>query len=253
MPSLRPLARPMVAMLASAWLLAGCQAPAPLPYTQQFDEHTGATVTTVASPIVYYADAPDLAVNARDYVSVWAFEVKENAVRRLYLACELWSTIDRTRVPGIAPLPQPKQVNLRVDDIAVPLRVAGDDLQKIGLGRWPFPDSWSPGIDAVVDWGGGRVYFFKRDQFMRYEIGPEGLKFVAQSLTDRAPAARRIRRGAVVRIVETKANQPLGANFTLFADQVSMSAEEPKAEGDKGKGKATNQRARQARAGGAKP
>jgi type IV pilus assembly protein PilN len=54
-------------------------------------------------------------------------------------------------------------------------------------------------------------------------------------------------------IVETKANQPLGANFTLFADQVSMSAEEPKAEGDKGKGKATNQRARQARAGGAKP
>lgn len=41
----------------------------------------------------------------------------------------------------------------------------------------------------------------------RYEITGDGLKFVAQSLTERAPAARRIRRGAVVRIVETKANQ----------------------------------------------
>lgn len=141
MPSLRPFSRSIAGLLAGACLLAGCQAPAPLPYTQQFDEHTGATVTTVAAPIVYYADAPDLAVNARDYVSVWAFEVKENAVRRLYLACELWSTIDRTRVPGIAPLPLPKQVNLRVDGIAVPLRVAGDDLPKIGLGRWPFPQA----------------------------------------------------------------------------------------------------------------
>lgn len=133
--------RPVAALLATAWLLASCEAPAPMPYTQQFDEHTGSTVTTVAAPIVYYADAPDLAVNARDYVSVWAFEVKENAVRRLYLACELWSTIDRTRVPGIAPLPQPSQVTLRVDDIAVPLRVVGDDLQRIGLGHWPFPEA----------------------------------------------------------------------------------------------------------------
>ena len=54
-------------------------------------------------------------------------------------------------------------------------------------------------------------------------------------------------------IVETKPNQPLGANFTLFADQVSMPAEGPKAEGGKDKGKATNQRARQARAEGGKP
>jgi hypothetical protein len=57
-------------------------------------------------------------------------------------------------------------------------RFTGDELDK-GYplpiaGRWPFPDSWSSGIDAAVDWGGGRVYFFKRDQFMRYEIGADG-------------------------------------------------------------------------------
>ena len=36
-------------------------------------------------------------------------------------------------------------------------------------------------------------------------------------------------------IVETKANQPLGANFTLFAEQVAVS-DDTKAEGDAGKG-----------------
>lgn len=59
-------------------------------------------------------------------------------------------------------------------------------------------------------------------------------------------------------IVETKPNQPLGANFTLFADQVSVSAEEAsEAKGAKaGKGgkpgkddpKANGKRARQASA-----
>lgn len=54
-------------------------------------------------------------------------------------------------------------------------------------------------------------------------------------------------------IVETKANQPLGANFTLFADQVSVAADdakEAKAGGKGGKGdpKANGKRARQASA-----
>ncbi|MCU0759536.1 MAG: PilN domain-containing protein [Steroidobacteraceae bacterium] len=60
-------------------------------------------------------------------------------------------------------------------------------------------------------------------------------------------------------IVETKANQPLGANFTLFADQVSVAAEDAKvaAEGKgkkaKGKDDAKGKRARQASAEGATP
>ncbi|MFT3801335.1 MAG: penicillin-binding protein 1A [Burkholderiaceae bacterium] len=39
------------------------------------------------------------------------------------------------------------------------------------------------------------------------EVGPDGLKFAAISLTDKVPAARRIRPGAVVRVVETKPGQ----------------------------------------------
>jgi type IV pilus assembly protein PilN len=52
-------------------------------------------------------------------------------------------------------------------------------------------------------------------------------------------------------IVETKPNQPLGANFTLFADQVSTAADD--AAKDKGKDKAKGKRARQASAEGAAP
>lgn len=141
----RPAAtRRTLAALGAALLLAGCASVPTSPYTQSFDEHTGSTVTTVVTPLVYFADAPDLAVNARDYVSVWAFEVKENAVRRLFLACELWSTIDRTRVPGIPALPKPTQVTLRIDDVAVPLRVVGGELQLVGLERWPFAEPQHP-------------------------------------------------------------------------------------------------------------
>jgi len=52
-------------------------------------------------------------------------------------------------------------------------------------------------------------------------------------------------------IVETKPGQVLGANFTLFADQVSTVADD--AAKDKGDGKAKGKRARQANAGGATP
>lgn len=52
-------------------------------------------------------------------------------------------------------------------------------------------------------------------------------------------------------IVETKPNQPLGANFTLFADQVSTAADD--AAKEKGKDKAKGKRARQASAEGATP
>jgi type IV pilus assembly protein PilN len=50
-------------------------------------------------------------------------------------------------------------------------------------------------------------------------------------------------------IVETKPNQPLGANFTLFADQVSTAADDAAKDKDKAKGK----RARQASAESATP
>ncbi len=54
-------------------------------------------------------------------------------------------------------------------------------------------------------------------------------------------------------IVETKANQPLGASFTLFADQVSTAADDAAKDKATGKDKPKAKPARQASAGGATP
>jgi dienelactone hydrolase len=42
-------------------------------------------------------------------------------------------------------------------------------------GNWPgFPPHWSSGIDAAVDWGGGRFYFFKEREYLRYDASRDG-------------------------------------------------------------------------------
>src|SRR5262249_28652989 len=41
-------------------------------------------------------------------------------------------------------------------------------------GRWPgFPPEFESGIDAEVMWNNGKVYFFKKDQYLRYDIASD--------------------------------------------------------------------------------
>ena len=43
-------------------------------------------------------------------------------------------------------------------------------------GRWPgFTVSFAAGVDASVVWPGGKVYFFKGAQFIRYDIAADGV------------------------------------------------------------------------------
>lgn len=38
-------------------------------------------------------------------------------------------------------------------------------------GNWPqWPAAWNSGINAAVNWGDGKAYFFKGDQYLRYDI-----------------------------------------------------------------------------------
>jgi Hemopexin/Papain family cysteine protease len=38
-------------------------------------------------------------------------------------------------------------------------------------GNWPgFPAAWASGFDAAINWGNGKVYFFKGNEYLRYDI-----------------------------------------------------------------------------------
>ena len=62
-------------------------------------------------------------------------------------------------------------------------------------------------LTAVVLAADARKVKVTRGRDAVYEIGPEGLKFVASALSEKAPAAKRIRPGAVVRIAQSKPGQ----------------------------------------------
>lgn len=54
-------------------------------------------------------------------------------------------------------------------DKGYPKKVGGKDANNRPL--WPgLPENFKTGIDAVVNWGNGKVYFFKGGEYVRYDI-----------------------------------------------------------------------------------
>lgn len=66
---------------------------------QHFDEKTGANVTSVTQPMVFYRERPWLASNTRDYVYLGPIEVSRSGKRSYLLWLGIWSTIDRLGLP----------------------------------------------------------------------------------------------------------------------------------------------------------
>lgn len=85
-------------MLAACALIAAC-APLPRGPQQVLDARTGASLLVVSSPIVLARERRDVAVRARDYLTLVAAESDESGQRRLVLVAHRWSTID-TRAAG---------------------------------------------------------------------------------------------------------------------------------------------------------
>jgi len=80
---------------------------------EYLDPVTAMTVRLVAQPLIYAREVPELAVNARDYLSVGPVELNNMGTRRYYLALVAWSTIDRDRSGAALPaLPERVEVSL---------------------------------------------------------------------------------------------------------------------------------------------
>ncbi len=114
------------------------------PVYEYLDEQTAATVTTALEPLIFARERPDLAVNARDYVSLVPIEVNRSGERRYYWFGYLWSTIDRR--DGETPLAQGDQLVLLADDRPIALQAASGAMRELGIARGPLK---RPGRAAV--------------------------------------------------------------------------------------------------------
>ena len=90
-------------LLIAVLLSAGCTLP-PVEPLVVLDERTGASLTVVDQPLVLARERRDVAVQARDYLTLVAAELNVSGARRLVWVAHQWSTID-TRVTGFQPVP----------------------------------------------------------------------------------------------------------------------------------------------------
>ncbi len=104
---------------------------------EYLDEKTAATVTVTERSFVFSRERTDLAVNARDYLSLAPIMVNRAGQRAYFWSGYLWSTIDRR---DGAPVFDPEATLVLLAD-GRPIRLAGDGraVREHGIGRAPTP------------------------------------------------------------------------------------------------------------------
>lgn len=122
--------------LAAALLLGGC-AGENSRISEYLDPQTAVTIRALAAPLLFAHDAPELAANTRDYLSLGLVEVNNMGARKHYLAVVSWSTIDRARV-GVAAAPVPERIELPFGSRVRELAPASHEPRSLGIGGRPF-------------------------------------------------------------------------------------------------------------------
>ncbi|HUO81194.1 MAG TPA: hypothetical protein VMU00_13715 [Steroidobacteraceae bacterium] len=121
---------------AAALLLGGCAAEQPRVH-EYLDPQTAVTIRTLAAPLMFAHEAPELAANARDYLSLGVVEVDNMGARRHYLALVSWSTINRAHL-GAASAPVPERIELTLGGQPRELAPVSHEPRSLGIGGTPF-------------------------------------------------------------------------------------------------------------------
>jgi hypothetical protein len=101
------------------------------------DDKTAASITLAREPIVFARERTDLAVNARDYLSLTAIEVNRTGERTYYWSGYIWSTIDRR--DGAPVLDPAAQLMLVADGRPIRLVDEQGRSRMLGVGTPPTP------------------------------------------------------------------------------------------------------------------
>ena len=111
-------------------LLAGCATDEPR-VSEYLDPQTAVTIRTLDPPLIYARDAPELAANARDYLSLGVVEVNRMGDRKHYVALISWSTIDRHDA-GTAPVAE--RIEIAAGGRTREFAVASHEARSLGIG-----------------------------------------------------------------------------------------------------------------------
>jgi hypothetical protein len=109
------------------------------------DQTTAATITVAVQTFVFARERTDLAVNARDYISLVPIEVNRSGQRAYYWFGYAWSTIDRRDQNPIVTASD--ELVLVADGRPIRLQRATTPSRELGLATPPTP---SPARAAVA-------------------------------------------------------------------------------------------------------
>ena len=124
--------------LAVVVLLAGCATPLPGGGEREYlDQQTAATVTVGAPALVFARERPDLAVHARDYLTLVPVDVNRSGAHAQYFVGYAWSTIDKRSLADEPAMPS--RFELVADGRRIPLVQHPGSLHELGLGEPPVP------------------------------------------------------------------------------------------------------------------
>jgi hypothetical protein len=135
--SLHPRARVAFSALLTMVLVSGASLAGEDMVREYVDQVTAVSITVPLDSLVFARDRTDLAVNARDYITLAPLEINRTGHRSYFWSGYVWSTIDRRgRQPILAP---DAQLVLVADGRPIPLQADGKTLRDHGVGEPPTP------------------------------------------------------------------------------------------------------------------
>ncbi len=132
--------------IAAVLLAAGCATPDSASGEHEYlDEFTAATITVGSPTLVFARERPELAVHARDYLTLVPVDVNRAGTHSQYFYGYVWSTLDKRGLAEEATAA--RRFDLVADGRRIPLTPVAGELRDLGLGEPPLP---SPARSAQV-------------------------------------------------------------------------------------------------------
>jgi hypothetical protein len=136
------------------------------------DEITAVSITVSTEPLVFARERSDLAVNARDYLTLAPLEINRTGKRGYFWSGYLWSTIDRRgRQPILA---RGDTLVLVADGRPIALLADGHSLRDHGVGQPPTPVPIRTAVPVLFSASPETLAYVARAQALHVELIHEG-------------------------------------------------------------------------------